>query len=306
MTPDLPAVFVKNVTQAFTADGVRWLRDLPALLDGTARRWELSLGEPFQLSYNYVCAATRADGTPAVLKVGVPNRELTSEINTLRLYAGAGACHLLEADADLGVILLERVLPGTMLAALKEDDQATEIAADLLLKIRRPVGDPEKFLSLRGWFDELKKLRPRFGGGTGPFPEKLVTTVEALLPDLFASSGPDVLLHGDFHHYNILLADRGWLVIDPKGVAGPADYEVGPLLMNPLPERLEEIQAIRRTQRRLAILSERLGVDRERLRAWAICHGLLSSWWDLAEDGTGAENSRAWAETFLKIGDLSH
>lgn len=301
MTLDLPAAFVKNVTQSFAREGERWLIDLPALLDEAARRWDLFLGEPFLLSYNYVCAATRADGTPAVLKVGVPNRELTSEINTLRLYAGGGACRLLEADADLGMLLVERLLPGTMLATLKDDDQATEIAAEVLLKIRRPVSAPEKFLSLRGWFNELKKLRPRFGGGTGPFPEKLVTTVEALLPDLFTSSGPDVLLHGDFHHYNILLADRGWLVIDPKGVAGPAEYEIGPLLMNPWNEMPEEIEAIRRTQRRIAILSERLGVDRESLRAWAICHSLLSSWWDLAEDGTGGEYSRAWTEIFFKF-----
>jgi len=41
-------------------------------------------------------------------------------------------------------------------------------------------------------------------------------------------------MHGDFHHYNVLSSDRGWLAIDPKGMLGPAAYEVGPLLMNPL------------------------------------------------------------------------
>ncbi len=40
-------------------------------------------------------------------------------------------------------------------------------------------------------------------------------------------------MHGDFHHFNILSSERGWLVIDPKGVIGPAGYEVGPLLINP-------------------------------------------------------------------------
>jgi len=282
-------------------DGERWLHDLPDLLDKAARRWGLELAEVFPLSYNYVCAATRADGTPAVLKIGVPNRELTSEINALQLYAGQGACRLLEADAQMGMLLVERLLPGTMLADLKDDDEATRIAAEVLLKIRRPASEPEKFLSLRAWFDELKKLRPRFGGGTGPFPEKFVTTVEALLPDLFASSEPDVLLHGDFHHFNILRADRGWLVIDPKGVAGPAEYEIGPLLTNPRNGIPEEAAAVRRTQRRIAILAERLGVDRERLQAWAICHSLLSAWWDLAEDGSGAEYSLAWTGIFLKV-----
>jgi len=46
-----------------------------------------------------------------------------------------------------------------MLASLKDDDQATEIAAEVMKTIHRPTPQQEGFLSLRGWFDELKKLR---------------------------------------------------------------------------------------------------------------------------------------------------
>ena len=301
MSMDLPADFVRNIRQSFPPDGEKWLAELPGLLDRAARRWDLELGEPFLLSYNYVCSARRKDGTEAVLKIGVPNRELTSEINTLRLYNGQGACRLLEADAGKGLLLLERLRPGTMLVTLKDDDRATEIAAEVMKKIHRPVPQQDGFLSLRGWFDELKKLRPGFGGTTGPFPERTFEIAEGLIHDLFAENRPQVLLHGDFHHFNILSSERGWLVIDPKGVAGPAEYEVGPLLINPYDVKLEEIQAVRRTQRRIAILSERLGFDPQRLRAWAICHSVLSSFWDLQPDGTGGESAREWAEIFLKI-----
>ncbi|KAF0106505.1 MAG: aminoglycoside/hydroxyurea antibiotic resistance kinase [Anaerolineaceae bacterium] len=301
---NLPPVFAKNVTQAFP-NGADWLADLPDLLAEAARRWDLTLGEPFLLSYNYVCAATRPSSPlrsaqDVVLKIGVPNVELTSEIKALRVYDGQGACRLLEADAYAGMLLLERLHPGTMLATLADDDRATEIAADVMQRIQRPVPAADGFLSLRGWFDELKDLRPRFGGGTGPFPEKTVNIVEGMLRELFAEERPQALLHGDFHHFNILLSERGWLVIDPKGVAGAPEYEAGPLLMNPWGEMPGEAEAIRRTQRRIAILAERLGFDRQRLRAWAVCHSLLSAWWDMAEDGSGGEYSRAWTEIFLK------
>ena len=56
---NLPPVFVNNIIQAFGEAGRRYLADLPDLLTGAARRWDLTLGEPFLLSYNYVCAATR-------------------------------------------------------------------------------------------------------------------------------------------------------------------------------------------------------------------------------------------------------
>jgi streptomycin 6-kinase len=300
MSLNLPADFIRNIRQSFPPDAEKWLADLPSLLALAAKRWELELGEPFLLSYNYVCAALCKDGTEAVLKIGVPNRELTSEINTLRLYAGRGACRILEADADKGMLLLERLRPGSMLVELKDDDQTTEIAAEVMKKIHCPVPKQEGFLSVRGWFDELKKLRPRFGGGTGPFPEKSFAIAEGLIRDLFAENCPQVLLHGDFHHFNILSSGRGWLVIDPKGVAGPAEYEVGPFLFNPYNIILEEQEAIRRTQRRIAIFAERLDFDPPRLRAWAICHSVLSSFWDMAEDGSGGESARVWTEIFIK------
>ena len=296
---DLPPAFVRNVKASFPS-GSDWLEQLPDLLVQAARRWDLTLGDPFLLSYNYVCAATRRDGTAAVLKLGVPNNELTSEINALRFYAGQGACRLLEADAEKGMLLLERLHPGTMLVTLKDDDQATEIAADVLRLIQRPAPDQDGFLSLRGWFDGLKNVRILLGGGTGPFPKKTFETAEGLIRDLFAEHRPQVLLHGDFHHYNILSSERGWQIIDPKGVVGPAEYDLGPLLTNPFEVRLGEAEASHRTQRRIAILSERLGFERQRLRAWAICHSVLSSYWDMAQDGSGGESARAWAEIFIK------
>jgi streptomycin 6-kinase len=91
----------------------------------------------------------------------------------------------------------------------------------------------DKFIQLSDWFDGLKKLRSRFNGGTGPFNEKLVARVERSVKEFFVENHRPVLMHGDFHHFNILSSERGWLIIDPKGVIGPACYEVGPLLINP-------------------------------------------------------------------------
>ncbi len=296
----LPPDFVNNVVNSFGILGRNYLADLENLLLDTSHRWNLTLGEPFRLSYNYVCAVTRVDGTPAVLKIGVPNRELTSEISALNIYRGDGACRLLKADISQGILLLERLLPGKMLSKVEDDDQATEIAAKVMQRIQIPQSVGDGFISLHDWFDELNKLRSLFGGGTGPFPEKTVSVVEGMLPELFGDQGSSVLLHGDFHHFNILLSERGWLVIDPKGVVGPPEYDAGPFLLNPWGNIPDEKEALRRTQRRIAILSEQLGFERRKLLNWGLCHSLLSAWWDTKEDGTGGETSRAWAEIFLR------
>jgi streptomycin 6-kinase len=293
---NLPSNFTRNIRNAFPEQGEQWLLDLPSLLDEAARKWDLTIGEPLLLSYNYVCAAKRADGTDVVLKIGVPNREFFSELTALRHFNGDGAVRLLEADDEKYMFVLERLKPGEMLTSLEDDEKRTEIASEVMAKIWHPAPQGLPLIQLSEWFAELSKLRPRFGGGTGPFPKTLVERAESLLLELFVTSSPPCLIHGDFHHFNILSSERGWLVIDPKGIIGPPEYDCGPLLMNPIPDLPYRSGAICQTERRIAILSERLGFPRERIRDWGICHSLLSAWWDLTEDGTGGEYSIACAE----------
>ena len=134
-----------------------------------------------------------------------------------------------------------------------------------------------------------------FNGGTGPFNEKIVERVERSVKDFFAENHMPVLMHGDFHHFNILSSERGWLVIDPKGVIGPAGYEVGPLMINPWNSFSDGINTRLRMKRRIDILHEHLGFERERILEWSLAHAVLSAWWGI-EDNTGWESALQFAE----------
>lgn len=284
----------------FQEDGTAFLKALPDLIMEASARWGLTDVQPVSnLSYNFVAFANRGNDKIA-LKIGVRNDELMSEMAALRLFDGDGACRLIDSDEESGFLLLERLTPGLMLSTLEDDEQATHIAAEVMQKIWRPlesdsslsdvqqqaVGLQSKFIQLSDWFDGLKRLRVRFNGGTGPFDKKLVERVERSVRDFFTENHKPVLMHGDFHHFNILSSERGWLVIDAKGVIGPAGYEVGPFLINPWGDMLNGTQQKRMTERRFDILHEHLGFERERIREWGLAHAVLSAWWDI-EDNTG-------------------
>ncbi len=313
---NLPADFIKNIYNSFDEQGVQFIKDLPRLVDESSLIWNLrDVQTVSNLSYNYVAFAKRAD-VDVVLKIGVPNPELNSEIAALKLFNGDGACQLLGSDEERGFLLLERLNPGTMLADLTNDDERTNIAIDVMQRIWRPITTLEsnsllfgsgqqaarlqKFIKLSDWFDALKKVRSRFNGGTGPFPKKIFERVESLLPELLADENVK-LIHGDFHHFNILLSERGWLAIDPKGVIGPAGYEIGPLMINPWGSLSDGVSFKAQTKRRMSILSERVGWERESILNWAIAHAVLSTWWDTQPDGTGGEYSLWCAERFSEI-----
>lgn len=297
---DLPPRFVRNITNSFGQAGERFLADLPGLLRQAAQRWHLTIGEPFKLSYNYVCAAQDPDGRDVVLKIGVPGPGLVSEIEALRHYNGEGAVRLVATDAAKGMLLEERLKAGTMLSEIHDDEKATEVAAALMRELWRPVPEMIDFFHLADWFDGFKKLRKLFRGGTGPLPPKIVDYAEGTVKEFLAEQ-ESVLLHGDFHHYNVLSAGDNWLAIDPKGVIGPRCYEVGPLLLNPLPQFILHPDSRQRTERRFAILSERLGFERKRIRGWAIAHAMLSAWWDIEDNGHGGEYAIRCAELFMSI-----
>ncbi|WP_420629787.1 aminoglycoside phosphotransferase family protein [Candidatus Leptofilum sp.] len=286
---NLPPHFTKTVTSTFTG-GAEWLTHLPNLLAECERRWDLTVQPTnFTLSYNYVAPATLADGTEIVLKVGVPNRELRTEIEALRLYAGRGCVRLLDADPEQGVLLLARLHPGEMLTTLTDDDEATRIAALAMQTLWWQLPAEHNFPSVADWGDGLAELREAFGGGTGPFEGRLVDTAVSLFTDLLASSDEPVLLHGDLHHYNILSSSDGWQVIDPKGVVGEPAYEVGALLRNPIATIFDEPDLKGITARRLDILAETLSIDRERMRQWSLAQAVLSVWWSYEDGGDSAD-----------------
>ncbi len=296
----LPVDFIRNIEHSYEQEGKAWLQALPSLLKDAAQRWQLTLGEPFLLSYNYVCAAKTAAGLDVVLKVGVPNPELTSEIEALRLYDGRGAVRLLDSDAEKGLLLEQRLQPGTMLIEVPDDVQATEIAAGVMCSLWRTPPASNRLIHLQDWFDAFRQYRQRFGRN-GPLPPRMMDTAESLVADFFAENEPPVVLHGDFHHYNLLKAGDAWLVIDPKGVIGPRGYEVGPLLLNPLGQRLHGADARQITARRFSILAAQTGLERSRIRGWAIAHAALSACWDLDEHGLGGEHAVHCADLFLSI-----
>jgi streptomycin 6-kinase len=297
----VPERFARTMIELHGDAGQVWLDNLPARIADYERRWAMQVAAPFaNLSYNYVALALRADGSEVILKLGMPHPELTSEIAALRLYDGHGCARLIESDPECGALLIERLLPGDMLLDLTDDDEATRIAAQVMRALWRPAPPaPEDavFPSTARWATGLERLRARYDGGTGPLPAEMVERAEALFSELLASSGAPMLLHGDLHHENILAAERApWLAIDPKGLMGEVEYEVGALIRNPLPRLLELPDVTATLARRFDILAETLGFDRQRLIAWSYTQAILSAWWTIEDHGHGWEPIIALSE----------
>jgi streptomycin 6-kinase len=305
--------FIRRV-RSRGAEGTAFLRTLGATIDECEIRWGVRVVRtPWRLSQSFVAAAERADGTPCVLKLDA--RE--EEVEALRLFDGRGSARVLEMDAERRWLLMERVTPGSTLAALTDDDEATRIGARVMQQLWRPAPDRHRLETLEERGGAFARQRPLFGGGTGPFPQHLVEAAERVFAELPVGVEP-MVLHGDAHHYNILrAANRSgsgraeWLTIDPHGLAGDPGYEVGCFIYNPngngpipgdalSPQKSADPRA--RVARRVAILAEELGWERERVRLWCLAQSVLSAWWS-TEDGDVTDEDVARSDT-LPIAQL--
>jgi streptomycin 6-kinase len=94
------------------------------------------------------------------------------------------------------------------------------------------------------------------------------------------------VLHGDLHHDNVLdFGARGWLAIDPKRLVGERGFDFANIFTNPdLADPTRPVAAEPgRFARRLAVVADATGMERERLLRWILAWTGLSAAWFLGD-----------------------
>jgi streptomycin 6-kinase len=261
MALKIPARVAANCRK--TAEGAAWLDRLPEILRSAERRWSLRVGSPFdneEVSCAWVAPVALADGTEAVLKIGMPHMEAEHEAAGLRFWDGDPTVRLLAADDDLGAMLLERCQPGTALRDMPEPEQDVVIAG-LLRRLWRSPSSPHPFRPLSAlmkFWSDATLANTKEWRDAGSVLEGL-----RLFDELPRTAPKEVLLATDLHAGNVLHSKRmPWLVIDPKPFIGDPAYDVTQHLFNCLERLLSDpIGLIRR-------MGDLAGADQERIRLW--------------------------------------
>jgi streptomycin 6-kinase len=264
-------------------EAMAWLERLPGVLAELERRWMVTLGPPYdgpEVSASWVAPVLRADGTSAVVKVGLPHMEAEHEIDGLRFWDGDPTVRLFEADRALGAMLLERCEPGTALRSLPEPEQDVVIAS-LLRRLWRAPNAPHPFRPLTemiaSWIGETMSNEPRWSD------PGLVRDGLRAFDDLVRTATDDVLLSTDLHAGNVLRSQREpWLVIDVMPFVGDRAYDATQHLLNCEARMRDDPHGT------IARFADLLEVDAERVRAWLFARvaaesgGDWMSWADLA------------------------
>lgn len=264
------------------------MRSLQQRVDECIRKWDLVVQTTLETRSSYLAFGTRGD-EGVVLKVIREAGDEWGSGDVLRAFDGRGVVRVYE-QMD-GAVLLERLQPATALADMAlngGDESAIEAIADVIRRMSNPLAAPA-CVTVHDWGNGFQRYRE---GGDRQVPAELVAHAERLYLDLAMSQRQVRLLHGDLHHYNVLFdSDRNWLAIDPKGVVGELEYEVGAALRNPggHPELFASPATI---ETRIARFEAELKLNSERALAWGYAQAVLSAIWTV-EDGSMIDSETA-------------
>lgn len=271
-----------------------WDATAAELVATMLHRWQLTPREPFVGgATGSVLGVDRADGSPAVLKVGYPHVEASWEAVGLQA-AGELAPEVYEQDAWTWSLLLEDVSPGTPLArAGLPVDEALAAGGELLRALHaRPV--PAGIPSLADAMAEYAAQAIERTSLLGPTLDALgvrtlVDRAIAMLVELSADSSGTALLHGDFNPGNILWDERlGWRFVDPKPMHGDPAFDLWPLVTQ-LGEHYEQ---------QLETAAVAAGVDAIRAAHWSFARTGINVNWYLT--GGNAKAAQSEAEVLIR------
>jgi len=252
------------------------------------RRWRVTATESFETESSLV-AFGECDGEQVVLKVvkGPGDEWRSGEV--ARAFGGRGMVRVLEYDD--GAALFERIVPGTALVEMtreSRDAAAAEILADVIASMS-PNAAPSWCPTVSDW---ARGFTWYVDSGDTQIPAPVVRRASEIYTELCGTQRATRLLHGDLQHYNVLRDQhRGWLAIDPKGVVGEVEYEMGASLRNPagMPAIFANPTTI---EKRVITLSTRLGLDAGRVLRWGFAQAVLSAIWHV-EDGYAVDAANA-------------
>jgi len=292
----VPAQLAASHATYFGEAGRAWIAALPQLTTAIMDSWGLRRDGPSSCgAIALVLPVVQADGSPAMLKLQPIDEETVGEPAALRAWGGDGAVRLLQHDGHSGTMLLERLDADRTLAVVPDDLAALRILSQLLARLSSVAAPPDvrRLADIAaGMLDRVPQALVRLPAADHPLVRRCAASVRELLPE-----AGDRLLHWDLHYDNVLAsrpdlprsgAREPWLAIDPKPLAGDPCFELLPALHNRWDDVVASGDVPRAVRRRFDLMTEILGVDRQRALGWTLGRVLQNLLW---ESGAG---SPAW------------
>lgn len=275
--------FKTKVISTWGQLGRQWLSDLPKIIHQLTIHWSLSQIKPVtNLSYNFVAFALQNLVDPVVIKISCDSQLIESERDALIHFKGMGAIQLIDSHLPLNALLIQQATPGLSLKEYQAENFNDKVNnyALVVSAISNQQLATHTFVHVSQWCQIIDNIQ------YSDIECHLIDKAKQLRQYLLGSSPKDYVCHGDLHLENIVQHDKSWLAIDPKGIIGEKAFEAAVFDFASQEELTAVINLREVIEYRISVLSERLGLDRQRLIAWVFLRAMISVQWFIDDKGS--------------------
>ncbi|BEL03721.1 aminoglycoside phosphotransferase family protein [Actinoplanes sichuanensis] len=254
--------------------GGEWLAGLAEAVREQCARWRLTIdGAPAHGSNALVVPVIR-EGEGFVLRLTPPGPDVAELIAALRFWDGRGTVRLVDADAEAGVMLLER-LSATSLNDVPVDEAMHELGVVMdRLAVPAPDHVPDTGTAVARRMATMPQEWERLGR---PFDGRILDETLVIGQRLSLAAGDDAV-NGDLHAEQVLRGGREpWLVVDPVLMRGDRAFDLGRVLWT----RLDEMPRPDDVVRCFDIVVRAAGVEPAHGRDWVLYRAVDYWLWGL-------------------------
>lgn len=294
---EVPAIVLRRA-QNLGLRGHEWLANLPSVVEALADEWDLAIGAVRDGgSEALVVEATMADGTAAILKLGLPGSESgRREARVLEAAGGRGYARLFRSDESHQAMLMERLGAQLSELDLPVEQQIRVILATLAEAWKTPVPAGSFLNGAQKATDLTEFISELWAALDHPCSKAVIVQALAFAERRRMAWSPAtaVLAHGDGHEMNTLLVPGSdpprFKFIDPDGLWIEPAYDLG-ILMRGMNTPLLDGDALKLGRQRARLLSQLTGIPEQPIWEWGfierVSTGLLLK--QLGVDAASAE-----------------
>ncbi|SEO65613.1 aminoglycoside phosphotransferase family protein [Paenibacillus sp. OV219] len=224
----------------------------------------------------------------AVLKIGqLSQGVIATELSTLREYGGRRFGRVFDTDIENGVILEECLRPGIPLRNESSLEERLSVFASLFNDLHITPAKADLYPSYTEWVSKITEYMSKREDCKELY--RHMKKAEDICLSVAASYSKQMLLHGDFHHDNILLGDNGkYVIIDPKGVIGDPVFDVPRFILNEFGDEVTH-EVYQKINDIIGSLEEKLHIPNDILRKCLYVETAMGECW-MVEDGAPPED----------------
>jgi streptomycin 6-kinase len=246
--------------------------------------WHLRVFELIlSFSANLLIKCTIQGQKKAILKISARDPEnFKYEASAIKAFDHPLFVRIIKNDSSEQAMLLEVIEPGTCLRKVDNLNERVGHFLSLYKKIHKKIVLEEGFPTYLGWVEKITKYMNE-NYVNNPLTIEMNQAYE-LSKELWTDYPDKTLLHGDFHHDNILLDQNSdYRIIDPKGVIGPSIFDLPRFILNEFDEKYEEACRIH-IKNVVGLISGGLNIPKELIKKCLFIETCMGACWCVQDD----------------------